>query len=814
MFFKRSLYGKSRLILSLILLTSFLPSCLPSGIFKTNWFSFHSERTNKTIDLNNNPCVTQMAGRYEALLKGTIPVDEREKFFLCFRDGLKLFIQRFGSSKSPDGFTTKDITQFFYKVMDFDLNRSRELAIKTLIIKKILLGGDVSKLENQKLKQLLELVDDYENFFALISRDIPFFRAILTGTSASISDADFNKSMNKLHKAVSTLAEAYKKKKVSYSVSDLRDIDEYARILNYSTSDFRKILEKEESENPGPADLDFHKALTHANALGLKVWAEKEAKQLENVSLFLYFWGSGVFDSAIEDEDWPVFAKGFNSLLSLAANWLVYLSGQDIFTPAVFPKVITSMELAIESISPQATDSKRLGFPSSHLIGLIEAILSQAKDSEVLSATPVSHLSQPENKKILSLVIRYFVCFSLSPQPQGCQVISSEKSDEPLVSFQFPDGRYTFYRDNSQEWTPFEDQTFQVTTDQLKSLKIWLRDLRRALTTLKQKKKPIAEEFHFSHWMDGFFGYDYMKRLRFGFVEGVEMEVAEEEFAFSLLNSASFLKFFAAPFLQTDDSGELFVVPSRWADFTTEMLPALAALFQIDYNEELQKLSLLLLDYGDQVLNSANANGRLEFSELLDAMIHLDSAQTASQQAFRNLKKNCVVPLSRDCVSRQLFLNPDHLSHFKKLRTYFNNSVIEDFIASTKELLPETMTTYKPLLIFFLLVQLEEFLFYAYDFDGSGQLEHIEFQEMAKPLTPKFHEEVPYIQNESQAEVYLRYAIEEGHFPFLMEKGRLFGAIEFSHWVDTPEAYKNLTIQREQLFLFLINLYNLNKKFN
>ena len=815
MSFKRFIYRKSHLVPALILLAAFLPGCLPAGILNPDWFGFQSNRKiNRTSDINNNACVLRMAERYESLLEGTLPLDEREKFFLCFRDGLKLFIQRFGSSKSPDGFTTEDITKFFYNVMDFDLNRSWELAVKTLVIKKILLGGEVSKLENRKLKQLLHLVDDYENFFALIARDIPFFRAILTGKTASISEADFNKSLKKLHNAVNALAETYKKKKVSYSVSDLRDINEYARILSYSSSDFRKILKQAEAENPGPASLNFNETLTHANALGLKVWTEKEAAQWKNISLFLYFWGNGVFESSIKGENWPRFAKAFNSLLSLAATWLVYLSGKDIFTPAVFPKAITSLKLAIEAISPQQADSSSQGFPASHLTGLIEAILSQAKDSKFLSTTPISHLAQPENKGILSLVIRHFVCFSLSPKPQNCQVTSAEKTEEPFVSFLFPDGRYDFYRNNNQKWTPFKDQMFQVTAGQLESLKTWLEDLQRALTEIRQNEETVAAEFHFSHWRTGFFGYDSMKRLRFGFGEEGEEE-RETDFAFSLLNSAAFLKFFASPFLETNAAGELFIVPSKWNAFTEEMLPVLAAIFQIDYNEELQKLSLLLFDYGDQILNSANANGRLEFSELLDVIIHLDSAQTASRQAFQALQEDCnTTSLDRDCVSRQLFFNTQHLSHFKELQEYVNIHGMESFISSTEELLPETITTHKPLLLFFLIVQLEEFLFYAYDFDGSRQIEYSEFQEMVKSLKPKFHEEIPYIQNEEQAEVYLRYAIEEGHFPFLMEKGRLFGAVTFSHWVNNPERYENLPIQREGVFLFLINLYNLNKKFN
>ena len=767
-----------------------------------------------SISVQKMPCAWKMSSRYDSLIRGTISFKEREKFFICLQDGLKLFIQWMGHDKSRSYFTTEDMAKFFYHVADMELTRAWEMAVKTLIVKKILVGGSVDKLENEKPKQLFHLISDYEKFFTRIKREIPFFHTILaTDKKVFISDNEFNKSLKRLHGAFRNIGEAYRKKGVSYSVSDFHQIADYARILDYTTSDFNKILmQAEKTVAKPPVTLDFNKTLKYASALGLSPFNREKGEQWKNLSRFLYFWGSGVFKRPVEGNRWLHFTDSFNHILSFFAIYRIYISGRDVFIPQVFSQVLKSLELAIEAMLSVRHNPQVLGFPADKFTGLVETVFSQAKVSTGFSASPLSHLTKRANRDSLSLITRALICFSLEPRPSSCQVISAKQSDDFFESFLFPDGKYVFYKNNTQKWIPLANKTFSVTPSQLESLKLWLEEFRLGVDFIRISEKRVADKYKFSHWLNGFFGYDRESRLQFGSITREEAA----SLSYTLLNYSAFLRFFISSYMESNPEmgEEMSISSSEWARFTDEMFPVLAALFQMDYNTELKELSPFLFEYGDLFLNSANANGKLEFNELLDLTVHLVSAQRSSQLAFQLLEADCPGFLDKNCVSQKLFLNTTILSNFPHLRHYLMSSGANDFIVSSQELLPKVITNHYELLPFFLIMQLTEFAFYAYDYDNSSQIESKEFRALIEGLPERVNEEIPYVHNNRQAEVYLLYAVAKGNLPFLMEKGDMFSSVDFSYWLTHPEEYRDLSISRHQLFAFLVNFYNLKKQFN
>ena len=771
-----------------------------------------------SINFQEGPC-SKMASYYESLIRGPIPFKEREQLFHCLYDGVKLFIQRMGHDASRSYFTTEDVAKFYYHVVDLKPDRAWEMAVKSLVVKKILVGGAVDKLEDKKLDQLFHLIYDYGKFFTHIKREIPFFHSILTtGQVVSVSHADFEKSLKRLHNAFIMTGEAYKREKVSYSTQDFHQIGDYARVLSYNTSDFNRILRYAANNTSRGASvtLDFNSVLDYANILSLNPFDKKRFQQWTYFSDFLHFWGSGVFKTPVKGNRWAHFTGSFNHMLSLFAIYRVYVSGRDIFSPKVFSMVLKSFEKAIEAILYVRHNSGNTGFPADKFTGLIKTVLSQAEDSVSLSASPsaspLSHLTKEESGDSLSLITRALVCFSLSDRTSGCEV--SGRESDVFSSFLFPDGKYVFYKNNTQEWMPFKNQTFSITPSQLQSLHSWLEDFRLGVDFIEIDKRIVANRYKFSHWLNGFFGYDKRQRVQFGSITGRASNLTA--LSYSLLNYAAFLSFFISSYVEWDFKvgNEAFVSPLEWKRFTNEMFPVLAVLFQIDYNTELKSLSPFLFEYGDLLLNSANKNGKLEFRELLDLTVHLVSAQKSSQVAFQLAQSACRGSLNRACVVEELFFDTNILDNFPHLRQYFVSHGVSDFMLSGKEILPETIKSSYDLLPFFLVVQLTEFMFYAYDHNNSSQIESQEFQEFIKGLREKITEKVPYVHNNKQSEAYLHYAVEKGNFPYLMEKGQIFSSIGVSHWILHPKEYKDLAFSRYQFFAFFVNFYNLNRQFN
>lgn len=759
-----------------------------------------------------NSCVTEMQSCYTSLLRGSASHKTREDFFTALYDGLKLFSERHDSDKNKDHFSTEDISKFFYYDRGVNPVRAWEFAVKSLIIKKILIGGSVDKLTKKELQQLINLVYDYESFFIHIQKRISFFHAVLKGSSFSISPADFKKSVQRLQWAFKTMLQAYRREGVSYSVSDFHQIDEYARVLNYDSQDFLIILKRIQSREGNPVVVNFKKTVKYAKELRVNSFSFKEAGQWKNLSDFLHFWGSGAFKRPIAGNRWMGFANSINPFISLFFTHRVYIAGRDIFKPQVFSIVLGGLEMVIDSMLRSEAVHWDRGFPVTHFTGLVKAMLSQAKASEGLSSSPLAHLIEQDEKDSLSLITRALVCFSISPMSSDCKVVTPVKKSEPISIFFFPDGKYIFQRNGRRQWIPSSGKTFTITKNQLQSLKHWLQKFRSHVDSIEMNPHSVAESYSFSHWMADFFGEDHEKRVWFGYTAESE---AQASLSYSLLNYSAFLKFLLSPWLKQSEGRETFSLNlSEWTQLTDKMFPVLAALFQIDYTDELKEMTSFLFEYGDLLLNSSNKNKKLEFNELLDVTVHLNSAQKSSQFAFKKIQLNCGRELKKECVIRQLFSDTKNLSNFPQILDYIASFGTSDFTSPAEDSFPENIKNAYDLMPLFLVVQLTEILFYNYDSNKDFQLEPDEFQALVnKGLSAEMASRIPYIQGDRQAEEYMRYAIETGVFPFLMKKGKMLSAFNLSDRIIHPKSYKKRPFYKHQIFAFFINLYNLNKKF-
>ena len=117
------------------------------------------------------------------LLEEPFLLKRKKSCFYCLsgRGEAYLFKWMGHDYKSRSYFTTEDTAKVFLLCSGYGigLEPGRWLS-KLMVVKKILLGGDVDKIEDEKPAQLFYLIPDYKKFFhSHMKGEIPFFYTIL-----------------------------------------------------------------------------------------------------------------------------------------------------------------------------------------------------------------------------------------------------------------------------------------------------------------------------------------------------------------------------------------------------------------------------------------------------------------------------------------------------------------------------------------------------------------------------------------------------------------------------------------------------------
>ena len=807
---------KQRAAALLLLLVSFSPPFSPEA------------KAEPFITIPDFPCVVKMRERFDALFKGTISHRERDNLFECLQNGLFMFKDMYADAHlKPDGwYTTEDLARIYYNVLEFSPSQAWEFAVKTLIIKKLLVGGAVDKVEAVKICELVGLSFPFERFFVHIQKRIRFYHAVLTGRPQAVPP-DYPKYIERLQWSFGTLLQGYENLRfdmadhvnpkpgsascrgVSYSTEDLGDLYEYIRVLNFSTEDFRQILLHAQRRAGGSVTLDFHKTVQTANELNLNPFTFEEERRWRTLADFVRHYAEGGFEGPIYGSRFSVLAESFKPLIALYFTYRVHVAGKDISDPRVLSQAVQALEYAADSLLLSESVRKGQGFPATHFAGLTGAVLSQAGGS-----SPLAALGRKDSEDALSLAVRLMICFSLPPiNPSSCRVRSGKEAAPALTVFSFPDMDYTFHRSGAQSRRAKHGRPPSLSASQIRSLKGRLQDFRRKAVRLTPRLRETAAESGFGRWMTTeFYGLNQEGRLQFGRAGAAkQLNLAKRQLHQSFLLGL-FLPEDMLPSL--DERNIPSLSQEETARLSDRIVPLFSVLFGFPYTEKTRGLTGFLFEYGDLLLNSSSKNNRLEFSEMMDVATHLSAADQNARFAFQKISRACGASARRLCAVDTLFNDWTILSVFPLWQTYFASFGSKEWARAAEGALPETVRSPRDLLAFFIIAQLTEILFYKYDFNEDYQLDESEFQIWARGFREKTKELIPHLHTQRQAEVYLRYAIDQRNLPFLLEKGQTFSSLNFTRWLKNPKIYKSRPVYRLNLFSFLIDFYNLGRKFN
>lgn len=742
-------------------------------VFSFLLFSFSSHGF-----LENAECVTDIKEYAPKLFVGQLSSSQQERFFTCLHDALEL-VQDLtvpSSEENRDYYIEDDFFKLFNILLKQPKEESRSIARRIFAMKKIALGGHPDRYTSKEVDQTVKLMFDFEKFFYLIHKEIPYYRQIfLKAERTQLDSKRLDRSLRQLSRGFDVLRDAYKREKVSYDLSSLNQ---------------------------------YH---TYMNKAGVPN-AEQDLETWKEFSKFLNIWADGVFSSSnkvvIEGRKWDYFFPAFHDLFSQFAYYKMYLSGKDVFSAETLPLTLKSLNFFISSLEYVKHNPSKPGFPLGNLDHLLQIMISHIGDSNAY-ASPTLHFLKKQKGLPISLLSRSLVCFSLksdsdNSNSKSCTSSWNKKSSsQEVVKFSFPDGNFNVYEDR-QEWTFHNQKEFYLEDEQIKALKTWLFYWSKGVARVASGElRSVAKRKNISHWLNDEFGQSSDGRFEFG-RDSIDSHSLLPRM-YTLLHYDALVRLVLNSYF---DSSQSQISKANWVKFINEMSPALIALSSEGYKKNWRAKFTDLFEYGDLFLNSSNQNGLLSRSEVLDIMVHLFSAQKSSERAFHVLEKFCKGKKAT-CVDRHFIQHEGILDNFYGLRSDISNSNLENYTQMLKKLLPEQITSPYDFMNFFVLIQLVETNFGRYDQNKSQVLEGGEFVNFSQSFADVLVSKVPYLSNKRQAKAFLAYSAQKGVVPFLTESEFQMSSPEFINWYLYPSRWKKMNFSREKMVSMSVLFYEL-----
>ena len=759
MFFKEQLVLKQSLGFFCIFAIFFFNSSAPAQSLQD---------TIKNI-AKNGTCARIFNKYSDHIFKGSLGYKETKDFFKCIRDGLEIFIDYTKPGEERDYYKKSDLINFFVH-LEFTEEESYRVVTQFLSLKTLLVGGNKDQLEELKLEQMYKLTDTYRDFVLAIRRHIKVLRKVfISAESGQVPSERLDKALHQLKGAFSILEKSFIKHKVEYELKNIKDI-------HHLFYDAQLIDEK-----------------TQGN------WSTS--------SVLLEAWAQGVLNkSSIKGQDWNRTFSALHDIISQYSYHEMYVSGQDISQPEVFSKFLKGVNFFLSSLQ------QKKGFPIKSLDKLIYIFLNQSND-----LTQDLDFPARKNKKFIALFTRSLFCFVFQPQTKMCKVEWQKNPTDLIVRYRFPDGEFNVYKDH-QEWKLDGQDSFLIFPEQLAYLKNWVLDWSDRLSSTEddfllfhEKRDTLMQA-----WFQGFTSQDKKGRIVFGAYPIKEGFFNNLKSSFALYDSL--IRFFFHSYILKQDEpfAEPFSVEDfqlskdSWATFVDELSPVISAFYADGYEPSFKENLISLFDYADNALNTSNHDSRLQYSELIDASLHLSSARANSKKAFDFLNEICPKSQNTGCYVDYLFDSNELLSNFPILQAYTALKGKEVYTQKAQELLGETIAQFHELIPLFLLLQPIEYKFHALDQDKNTYLSWNEISPFLNRLSGEIVDTVPFIENSEQALGFLSYSAKQGFVPFFKEDpSRLFQFLEFYNWTLHQEKWLDVVFFHFEVFSLSVDLYNL-----
>ena len=733
-----------------------------------SWAGF-SEKEEGNLFANLS-CVKDIKRQYPNIVKGQLAWEEQKRFFHCLHGILELIVDKkiFIHDFSRDYFTREEIKRLFHLYLEFDEESSNKFTTRLLVVKQMLLGGDIDRFKDRELALFYKLIYDYRDAYYIIHKQIPILINIFKNESYKPSPEEGANLLNQIKKTFQTLRTAYQRENVTYSIENIYNYGLYLEQANF----LEKSIETE---------LSF--SFIH-NLIEGTVFPEKE----------------------IEGSDWELIFDSFHKTMELFLYYKTY------FSLNLSNMELTYLKLESAKIFLSALPiNNNKAFPLNNLDQMLYDLVSlfDRKSSN-------SFISLLKNKDRISFLTRTLYCFSFrDSSKESCQNTNyNNSSSHSVISAVFPDSRFQFFSDkiDIEKYSNSPTLFLDVSTKNL--LYDWLINYQKKLSDLQYNHiEEVANNYNLTRWLDSFFEWRNDERM----IIGSFYPSDNKEKIYNLLNYQSFLSLLLFSYLPDSyftnhQKGISFGV---WKTIVSEISPLLVLLSGSQgYKSGWKKSFYSLFNISDSFLNSSNRDKHLNSTEILDLATHLMLAIKNSQHSFNIISKLCKNDLNSSCVVSAVLEDKDILSSYPRFQKYifdFNKKVyIEKIEQTVGELDSKTFSSLSLTALFFL-IQIMELNYNLIDQDQSFNLESDELILYSKHFTNSIKQNVPYIFNNEQALSYLMYSFKTGNIPFFT--GYQFEPINYTQFHLSFKNFKEFEITPNDFHFLLFDFYNLYKQF-
>ena len=752
------------------------------------------------------------------LIKGELKDwQKQQKFFHCVKDFLKLARinhDAFSHDPSRDYFTKDDLKRLFFLV-GYNERSQEILANRVLLIKKALLGGDWDKVEDRKVIEFFHLIDSYEKAYFILHEQIPVFQKLFSGESVRITPEESDMALNQLRTAFMVLEPAYThleyayphtetaspQEKISYKIDDLYD-DNPQDEKAYGYGTYLKRAQLFEEINPESA--------------------EQQARFIQHLFEGLFY-----PQTEIQGRDWRVAFDALYDMINLAFYHKTYFSQN--LPPIEFNyRILESVDILLSSLQlvELRPANRKKGFPLKSLDKILIATFSYFNQASNTSSSGKSLFSNISSSSV-SLFTRTLTCFSLSfldkPAQKDCNSQWNKgDSSVPTVTLSFSDAKFEVFPDQIRKIvTPDASPAF-IGVSKLKFLRKWIDGYKQDIERIFfGEGRSVAENRHFEHWMNPFFGWDQKHpRITFGsFHLSNGLDKAHQLLNYQVFLPLLFSSHLPENFFSPTNKQQVSIPFKTWAEMVNEISPALVVLQgNGGYPFSWRKAFVNLFNFADSFLHSSNRDGLLNAKELTDLTIQLLEGIKNSRLAYSKIYDSCNSEISFSCAAEQIINDPDILEAYPRFKGNLSHpelrSKYKEKIETILEQGGEPIQDFS-LIPLFILLQIMEINYNLINTNQSFYLESDEIEAFAKGLGDLLISQMPQLlRNEHQARDWLMYSLKTGNIPFFTGDA-VTTPSDFNLWrLQVEKRQEAFQVSPSTFHLVILDFYILYQRYH
>ena len=716
-------------------------------LFSAYSFSSHAD----SYDFLGESCLVKSQDFVPRYFSGRARGREVDSFFDCIDNMIQFFLNHTTTANSK--FYTKKELKHLMLYLGFHPSKAIGAAEAVIDMKKSLIEGHQNKISRSEIAKARKILRALQRRLKSILPDLPYIVRALN--NKSVSRRQVLSSLNNLADDFYYLGESLSELSVDMNLSMLAKWPDNLQKLGFSKT-------------------------------GLKYWRP--------LVLLAAKWKKIFFEGpehAIRNHHWPVLMTSFGHIVRLWTYYEKFIKNQ---TPWMGVANVQNMQyfmfLSLKLVEMVSERSVHKGL--------------YLKDVEELGR----HIwfAPFFSKPVFGMSLRSVQCFLIRRLAEGkpCEYGLTFSADKTMLSFQ--DKVYTIDTENkitmkslSAEGEKFDSSDISVLFDYLNSWASMERMLRK-----EGNLRPIFGSPH-----------KWAKR-NIGITKGAYKRLVFQNFSKTEKDNTALLSHlnwhtYLTHFLVSAYSNKKVVLNQKeWNTLVREWTPVILSLYKDLSWQAFHKQAFDFFTHGDYLTANSNGDNTLQSIETVELVALALSSINMTALALNKLEKECSGAgenaFPAECIW-SLFqdFSLNMFSGFPLLRKWFaeDSNYRKEYITAIRRRYPGEELSMGDLFEICTIMHYQENLIEFLDKDRSFVLSFDELLPLYEDMEMKLNFISPLLYTERRRLGFFTYLMQFAEIPVYDEKESVSAPLRFSNWLMNPGEWKNLQMDRKNIFTVL-----------